>query len=435
MKVVKRFYLITVFVVLIFSAFPASAGDVFKILLVPLDNDENGLVSELIAKRISGYRLDEIKIELVEEWKGLRPEQEFGDALQPPELLERLSNANADLLITGTVFIKGDAHIATLWLWPRFVDQNSEFRFPTSPIQVPILLNRGAVAFNLPLHIYSAISHKFAQSSHPLIWGRSMYLAGTAWQSIDRCAPIGGSLRFQIALTADLDWPPQSECDTGNLYHARPRILAARRVLSSEKTPKDMLRVENRAAEISLFIGWREENWEVLRLSAEAMKELVGLAEALGRDWGYRFNSAVYDLAVGTKLRDSALLDRSVKQFGQLDCADSSTADLVCRIGQANAEIKLAIVENEKNDFLRGIQEYIELYNKLKMNTANDTIEFLADIGMARALMEGGTKFGLEELVADGLSIMKRVTVNFHHSESFSMHNRIMEIIDTYDGE
>lgn len=170
-------------------------------------------------------------------------------------------------------------------------------------------------------------------------------------------------------------------------------------------------------------------------LIPEATRGLVVLAKELGQGSNYQYTSALYDLAIGWKLQDSALLDRSVKQFGQLGCADSSTADLVCRIGKANAEIQLAIVENEKNDFLRSIQEYIEIYKKLKLSTTNDTIEFLADIGMARALMEGGTNFGLEDLVTDGLSIMKRVTVNFHHSKSFSMHNRVMEIIDTYDGD
>lgn len=208
MTAIKRLYLIGSFVVLIFCTPPtsASAGDVFKILLVPLDNDVGGQASKLIADRVSDYRLDEIKIEIVEDWRGLRPEQEFGSDLQPRELLERLEDADADLLITGEFVEQGDLDVAKLWLWPRYVDSTSAFAFPETPADVPIILKRKHVGLNLPVLIYRAVPHKFTQTSHPLIWGETMYQAGAAIQSLDTCGPIGGSLRFEIALTAGLGW-------------------------------------------------------------------------------------------------------------------------------------------------------------------------------------------------------------------------------------
>ncbi len=436
MKAFKRLYLLGYFIVLIVSTFPGSvsADDVFKILLVPLDNDEGGLVSELIVTRISDYRLDEIKIEIAEEWRGLRPEQEFASDLQPPELLERLQDADADLLITGEIIEQGDVDIAKLWLWPRYVDSTSEFALLKSPADVPIILKRKHVGFNLPIQIYSAVTHKFTQASHPLIWGEAMYLAGTAIQSLDPCGPIGGSLRFEIALTAGLDWPPQSECSTDLLYQARGRMVAARPVFNLKKHPKERLKVESRTAELSLFIGLREDRNDVLELLPTAMRGIDGLAEATGQTSRYRFDSAVYDLVVGKRLHNTILLYDSIKQFEKMLCSNSSIGGLVCQIGKINAAIPLAIIEDDKDEYLKNIQEYREVHGALINRSFNAAINFLADIGMATALMEGGTAFGREDIVAEGLSLMKRVTVNFGHPESWSMHNRIMEIIDTYDG-
>ena len=436
MKAIKRLYLIGSFVVLIFCTLSvsASADDVFRILLVPLDKDEGGFVSKLIAKRISDYRLEEIKIEIVEEWRGLRPEQEFGSDLQPRELLERLRDADADLLITGELVEEGDRHTAKLWLWPRYVDSSSAFAFPISPTDVPIIPKRRYAGLNLPVLIYRAVPHKFTQASHPLIWGEAMYFAATAFQSLDTCAPIGNSLRFEAALTAGLDWPPQSECDTDLLYHARSRISAARPVFSLKESPEDKLKLENRSAELSLFIGLREDDSEALRLVPEAMRLINGLAKANGQDGRYGFDSAVYDLVVGSKLRNSALLRSSIKQFEKQKCSDPGVRDFVCQIGKTNAAIHLAIIEANKDEYLKNIRKYRELYQVLKNKTSNTAIHFLTDIGMATALMEGGTAFGREDIVAEGLSIMKQVTVNFGHPKNWSMHNRIMEIIDTYDG-
>ncbi len=164
------------------------------------------------------------------------------------------------------------------------------------------------------------------------------------------------------------------------------------------------------------------------------MRLINGLAEANGLGGRYQFDGAVYDLVVDMKLRDSALLHSSFKQFENLECSNSGIRDLVCQIGKVNAVIALAIIEDDKDEYLKNIQKYRELYQVLKNKTSNTAIHFLADIGMAKALMEGGMAFGREDIVAEGLSIMKQVTVNFSHVESWSMHNRIMEIIDTYDG-
>jgi hypothetical protein len=164
------------------------------------------------------------------------------------------------------------------------------------------------------------------------------------------------------------------------------------------------------------------------------MKLINGLAKANGLGGRYQFDGAVYDLVVGMKLRDSALLHSSFNQFENLECSNSGIRDLVCQIGKVNAVIALAIIEDDKDEYLKNIQEYREVHGALINRSFNAAINFLADIGMATALMEGGTAFGREDIVAEGLSLMKRVTVNFGHPESWSMHNRIMEIIDTYDG-